>query len=97
MNWIQALDNACRNWRLSCRRARHRLRKITIGGKQVATLVAYGEVEAATGRAHLIKGQKTELSLNYSSLPGAPHAQLIWAKVNDNYLRPSQPQRMPTL
>jgi len=57
--------------------------RLSIGGKQVATLVAYGEVEAATGRAHLIKGQKTELSLNYSSLPGAPHAQLIWAKVND--------------
>ena len=57
--------------------------RLSIGGKQVATLVAYGEVEAATGRAHLIKGQKTELSLNYSSLPGALHAQLIWAKVND--------------
>ena len=57
--------------------------RLSIDGKQVATLVAYDEVEAATGRVHLVKGQKAELSLHYGSMPNAPHAQLIWAKVND--------------
>ncbi len=57
--------------------------RLSIDGKQVATLVAYDEVEAATGRVHLVKGQKTELSLHYGSRRNAPRAQLIWAKVND--------------
>ena len=57
--------------------------RLTADGKQVATLVAYDDVEAATGRVHLVKGQKTELSLHYTSRPNAPRAQLIWAKVND--------------
>jgi beta-glucosidase len=57
--------------------------RLTIDGKQVATLVAYDEVEAATGRVHLVKGQKAQLSLNYSSFSREPRAQLIWAKVND--------------
>jgi beta-glucosidase len=56
---------------------------LTIDGKQVARLVAYDEVEAATGRVHLVKGQKAELALHYSSMPNAPRAQLIWAKVDD--------------
>jgi beta-glucosidase len=50
--------------------------RLSIDGKQVATLAAYDEVEAATGRVHLVKGQKTELSLHYGSRPNAPHAQL---------------------
>ena len=57
--------------------------RLSIDGKQVATLVAYDDVEAATGRVHLVKGQKAELSLRYGSRPNAPRAQLIWAKVND--------------
>jgi beta-glucosidase len=57
--------------------------RLSIDGKQVATLVAYDDVEAATGRVHLVKGQKAELSLHYGSRPNAPRAQLIWAKVND--------------
>jgi beta-glucosidase len=56
---------------------------LTIDGKQVARLVAYDEVEAATGRVHLVKGQRAELALHYSSMPNAPRAQLIWAKVDD--------------
>ncbi len=56
---------------------------LTIDGKQVARLVAYDEVEAATGRVHLVKGQKAELALHYSSMPNAPRAQLIWAKADD--------------
>ena len=57
--------------------------RLSIDGKQVATLVAYDEVEAATGRVHLVKGQKTELSLHYGSRPNGQRVQLIWAKVND--------------
>ena len=57
--------------------------RLTIDGKQVAVLVAYNEAEAATGRVHLVKGQKAELSLQYGSRSNAPQAQLIWAKVND--------------
>jgi beta-glucosidase len=57
--------------------------RLSIDGKQVATLVAYDDVEAATGRVHLVKGQKTEMSLHYGSRPNAPRVQLIWAKVND--------------
>jgi beta-glucosidase len=57
--------------------------KLTIDGKQVASLVAYDEVEAATGRVHLVGEQKAELALHYSSMPKAPRAQLIWAKVDD--------------
>ncbi|MGA2251753.1 glycoside hydrolase family 3 C-terminal domain-containing protein [Terracidiphilus sp.] len=57
--------------------------RLAIDGKQVATLVTYDDVDAATGRAHLVKGQKAELSLDYGSLPAGPQAQLIWAKVND--------------
>jgi beta-glucosidase len=56
---------------------------LTIDGKQVARLVAYDEVEAATGRVHLVKGQRAELFLHYSSMPNAPRAQLIWAKADD--------------
>jgi beta-glucosidase len=56
---------------------------LTIDGKQVARLVAYDDLEAATGRVHLVQGQKAQLALRYSSMPNAPRAQLIWAKVDD--------------
>jgi beta-glucosidase len=56
---------------------------LTIDGKQVARLVAYDEVETATGRVHLVKGQKAELAVHYSSMPNTPRAQLIWAKADD--------------
>jgi beta-glucosidase len=57
--------------------------RLSIDGKQVAMLVAYNEAEIATGPAHLVKGQKAEVSLNYGGMRGEPHAQLIWAKVNE--------------
>ncbi len=56
---------------------------LTIDGKQVTRLVAYDDLEAATGRVHLVQGQKAQLALHYSSMPNAPRAQLIWAKVDD--------------
>jgi beta-glucosidase len=57
--------------------------RLSIDGKQVATLGRTNGVEASVGRVHLVKGQKAELSLNYGSMAGAPQAQLIWTKVND--------------
>jgi beta-glucosidase len=60
------------------------LGSLMLDGKQVARLVAYDDVEAATGRVHLVKGQKAELAFRYTSTPNAsPRAQLIWAKVDD--------------
>jgi beta-glucosidase len=56
---------------------------LTLDGKQVARLVAYDEVEAATGRIHLVKGQKAELAVHYSSIRNAPSVQLIWARADD--------------
>jgi beta-glucosidase len=57
--------------------------RLSIDGKQVATLGRTNGIEASVGRVHLEKAQKAELSLNYGSMTGAPHAQLIWSKVND--------------
>ncbi len=58
--------------------------RLSIDGKQVATLGARGETDAAVGRAHLVKGQKAELSLMYGNMGGGkPQAQLIWTKVSD--------------
>jgi beta-glucosidase len=57
--------------------------RLSIDGKQVAMLGRTNGIEASVGRVHLEKGQKTELSLNYGSMSSAPHAQLIWSKVDD--------------
>jgi beta-glucosidase len=57
--------------------------RLAIDDKQVALLFRTDGVEASVGRVHLEKGQKSALNLNYGSMAGAPHAQLIWAKVNN--------------
>jgi beta-glucosidase len=57
--------------------------RLSIDDKQVAMLFARDGVDAATGRVHLVKGQKAELSLNYGNMTGAPQLQLIWTKAND--------------
>ena len=52
--------------------------------KQV-TMMGRGGAEgitASVGRIHLEKGQKVALNLQYGSMTGKPHAQLIWEKVN---------------
>ena len=56
---------------------------LTIDGKRVANLVAYDDAEAATGRVHLVQGQKAALTVHYRSNPNASRLQLIWAKVDD--------------
>jgi beta-glucosidase len=57
--------------------------RLTVEDKQVAMLRRTNGIEAGVGRVHLEKGQKVALSLNYGSTSGDPHAQLIWAKVNN--------------
>jgi beta-glucosidase len=58
--------------------------RLSVDGKQVGMLFARDEAESATGRTHLVKGQKAELSLMYGNMGGTkPQMQLIWAKVND--------------
>ena len=42
-----------------------------------------GELAAGVGRVHLEKGHKVALNITYGSTNGKPHAELIWAKVNN--------------
>ena len=57
--------------------------RLSIDDKQVAMLFSREEVGAGAGRVHLEKGQKAALSLNYGTMNGKPHAELIWTKVNN--------------
>lgn len=57
--------------------------RLSLDGKQVASLFRTDGIEARIGRVRLHKGQKIALDLNYGSQTGKPHAQLMWAKVND--------------
>jgi beta-glucosidase len=57
--------------------------RVSVNGKQVAAFDGNHGVEARTGRVHLEKGEKAELSVSYSCTSGHPRAQLIWAKVDN--------------
>ncbi len=57
--------------------------RLSIDDKQVAMLFARDRVDAATGRVHLVKGHRSQLSLNYGNMTGAPQLQLIWTKASD--------------
>jgi len=57
--------------------------RLSIDDKQVAMLFARDRVDAATGRVHLVKGQRAQLSLNYGNMTSAPQLQLIWTKASD--------------
>jgi len=57
---------------------------LTVDGKQVA--VAFGGgggLASGVGRVHLEKGHKVALDISYGSSDGKPHAELIWAKMNN--------------
>ena len=56
---------------------------LTLDGRRVADLVAYDDADAATGRVHLVKGQKATLTVHYRSMPKGLRLQLIWARVDD--------------
>ena len=69
---------------------------LTIDGKQVARLVAYDDVEVATGRVHLVQGQKAQLALHYSSMPNARARSSFGSKWMTRFLRKrSPPPKMP--
>jgi beta-glucosidase len=57
--------------------------RVTVDGKPVAMLGRTQGVEAKVGRVHLEKGEKVALNVLYGTTSGKPHAQLVWAKVNN--------------
>ena len=58
--------------------------RVSVDDKQVARSFSGSEISADTGRVHLVKGQKVAIKVNFGEQDGsAPHAELIWAKVNN--------------
>ncbi len=57
---------------------------VMVGGRPVAMDYGTRAFEGRVGRVHLEKGQKVALSIRYGNRGGgSPHAQLIWAKVDN--------------
>ena len=54
-----------------------------VDGKPVARLFRTQGVEAKTGRVHFEKGHKYSLRVMYGAMNVPPHAQLVWAKVDN--------------
>jgi beta-glucosidase len=54
--------------------------RVTVEDKQVARGFGGSEISADVGRVHLEKGHKVALTINYGSMNGNAHAELIWAK-----------------
>ena len=57
--------------------------QVMVDGKPVARLFRTHGVEAKTGRVHFEKGHKYTLSVMYGAANVQPHAQLIWARVDN--------------
>jgi beta-glucosidase len=58
--------------------------RLTVDGKQVAMTYGGGnEAVPVVGRAHLEKGRKAAIEINYGTQNGKVHAELIWAKVHN--------------
>lgn len=59
--------------------------RLTADGKQIATAGGGGGTgpSAGVGRIHMEKGQKIALNVTYGYTNGQPHAEIIWAKVNN--------------
>jgi beta-glucosidase len=58
--------------------------KVSVDGKTIAQEFRTHGVESRVGRVHLEKGLKVSLTVIYGKMGGGqPHAQLIWAKVNN--------------
>jgi beta-glucosidase len=58
--------------------------RLTADGKQVAMAFGGGGgPTAGVGRVHLEKDRKIALNIGYGSTNGKPHAELIWARVNN--------------
>jgi beta-glucosidase len=59
--------------------------RLTVDDKQVAMAFGGGTrgLSAGIGRVHLEKGRKVALEISYGTRNSKPHAELIWAKVNN--------------
>jgi beta-glucosidase len=57
---------------------------VEVEGKNIAREFRTHGVESKVGRVHFEKGEKVALTVTYGNMDGGePHAQLIWAKVNN--------------
>ena len=59
--------------------------RVAVDEKQVAMAFGGGSrgPSAAVGRVHLEKGRKVAIEVSYGTRNSKPHAELIWAKVNN--------------
>lgn len=57
--------------------------RLSLDGKQVASVFGFNGTESRVGRVRLHKGDKIALDMTYNSMTGKPQVELIWAKVND--------------
>jgi beta-glucosidase len=59
--------------------------RVSVDEKQVATAFGGGTrgISSAVGRVHLEKGRKVAIEVAYGTRNSKPHAELIWAKVNN--------------
>jgi beta-glucosidase len=59
--------------------------RVSVDDKQVALAFGGGTrgLSSAVGRVHLEKGRKVALEVSYGTRNSKPHAELIWARVNN--------------
>ena len=59
--------------------------RVAVDEKQVAMAFGGGTrgLSSAVGRVHLEKGRKVAIEISYGTRNSKPHAELIWAKVNN--------------
>ena len=59
--------------------------RVSVDEKQVATAFGGGTrgISSAVGRVHLEKGRKVAIEVAYGTRNSKPHAEMIWAKINN--------------
>jgi beta-glucosidase len=57
--------------------------RVSVNGKQIAQVFSMGGLQSKLSRVHLERGDKVPVTVTYGKFgPGAPRAQLLWARVN---------------
>ena len=57
--------------------------RVSVNGKQIAQVFSMGGLQSKLRRVHLERGDKVPVTVTYGKFgPGAPRAQLLWARVN---------------
>jgi beta-glucosidase len=57
--------------------------RVSMDGKQIAQVFSMGGLQTKLSRVHLERGVKVPVTVTYGKFgPGAPRAQLLWARVN---------------